>query len=548
MFPVFSFSLPLSNSGCGGNAGDYKIHVMTTFATKSDAHCGVDNFAFDCAEMQILFGAFNPDQRGFRPHTVVLHGKSGIGKSVLARKVLLSWARGELFQEMFSYVFFLRAREMPWMREGSFAELISREWPDSQASVTEIMSQPERLLFIVDGFDDLDFVFKDGDLGLCEDWGDKQPTSVLMHSLLKKALLPEASLMITVRDTGIEKLKSMVPSPRYLLVRGISVEKRMQLLLKHTKNEHRKTKVLNSVVDNYPLFNECQVPILGWLVCEALNLHEASGKRLPSSCQTLTGLYATFVFHQLTPQDPSQCCLSQEERGTLKSLCHMAVQGVWNMKFVFYGDDLGVHRLRESELSALFHMSILLRDSGPESCYTFLHPSLQEFCAALYYILEGLETEWDPYPVFLENVRSLVELRQISSNTHLLQMKRFLFGLMSKEVTGALEVLLGCPIPLVVRQGLLGWISLLGQQPSTPSPLDFLDSFHCLFETQDEDFVCLALNSFQEVWLPMNRRMDLLVSAFCLQRCQYLRKIRMDVQEGFSKDEFTEAQPLSPQE
>ncbi|GAB5581549.1 NACHT [Prionailurus iriomotensis] len=530
-----------------GNTGDYKSHVMTKFAMKLDAHHGVDNFAFDCPEMQILFDAFNPDQRGFRPHTVVLHGKSGIGKSALARKVLLYWARGELYQEMFSYVFFLHAREMPWMREVSFAELICREWPHSQVPVMEIMSQPERLLFVVDGFNDLDFAFKDADLGLCEDWGDKQPMSVLMHSLLKKVLLPEASLMITVRDTGIEKLKSMVLSPRYLLVRGISVEKRVQLLLKHMKNEHQKTKVLNSVVDNHPLFNECQVPILGWLTCEALNLHEASGKSLPPSCQTLTGLYTTFLFHHLTPRDPSQRCLSREERATLKSLCRMAVQGVWNMKFVFYGDDLSVHGLRESELSALFHMNVLLRDHGHERCYTFLHPSIQEFCAALHYVLEGLEMEWDPYPVFMENIRSLMELKQISSNAHLLQMKRFLFGLMSKEVMGALEVLLGCPVPLVVRQGLLGWISLLGQQPSTPSPLDFLDSFYCLFETQDEDFVCLALNSFQEVWLPMNRRMDVLVSAFCLRHCQYLRKIRMDVQESLSKDEFTEAQPLSPQ-
>uniref|UniRef100_A0A673UYD8 NLR family pyrin domain containing 5 n=1 Tax=Suricata suricatta TaxID=37032 RepID=A0A673UYD8_SURSU len=537
----------LKEQGCGDNAGDYKTHVMTTFATKSDAHHGVDNFAFDCPEMQTLFGVFNPDERGFRPHTVVLHGRSGIGKSALARKVLLHWARGELYQEMFSYVFFLCARELPWMREGSFADLISREWPDSQGPVTEIMSQPERLLFIIDGFDDLDFAFKDDDLGFCEDWRDKQPTSILMHSLLKKVLLPEASLMITVRDTGIEKLNSMVLSPHYLLVRGISVEKRLQLLLKHMKNEHQKTKVLNSVVDNYPLLNECQVPVLGWLISEALNLHEASGKSLAPSCQTLTGLYATFVLHQLTPRDPSQHCLSREERGTLKSLCRMAVQGVWSMKFVFYGDDLGVHRLRESELSALFHMNILHQDLGQERCYTFLHPSLQEFCAALYYVLEGLETEWDAYPVFMENIRSLVELRQISSNAHLLQMKRFLFGLMSKEVTGALEVLLGCPAPLAVRQGLLGWISLLGQQPGTPAPLDFLDSFHCLFETQNEDFVCLALNSFQEVWLPMYRQMDLLVSSFCLQRCQYLQKIRMDVQEGFAKDEFAEARPLSPQ-
>uniref|UniRef100_A0A8C0KNG3 NLR family pyrin domain containing 5 n=1 Tax=Canis lupus dingo TaxID=286419 RepID=A0A8C0KNG3_CANLU len=530
-----------------GNTWNYKDYVMTKFATKLDEYHGSENFASDYPEMQTLLGAFNPDQRGFQPRTVVLHGKSGIGKSDLARRVLLSWAQGKLYQGMFSYVFFLGAREMHCMKEGSFAELISREWPDYQVPMMDIMSQPERLLFVVDGFDDLDFAFKDNDPNLCEDWTDKQPTSVLMHSLLKKVLLPESSLMITVRDTGIEKLKSMLTSPRYLLVRGISVEKRIQLLCQHTKNEHLKTQVLHSVVDNHLLFEECQAPILGSLICEALNLQEASGKSLPPTCQTLTGLYATFVFHQLTPRDASRRCLNQEERAILKNLCLMAMRGVWNRKFVFYRDDLSVHRLRKSELSALFQTNILLQDGSHERCYTFLHVSLQDFCAALYYILEGLETEWDPYPVFMENMRSLVELKQISSNAHLFQMKRFLFGLMSKEVMGALEVLLGCPVPLVMKQGLLCWISLLGQQASTATPPDSLDAFHCLFETQDDEFVLLALNSFQEVWLPINRRMDLMVSSFCLQRCQYLQKIRMDVCESFLKDEFTEAHPLAPQ-
>ncbi|XP_014649705.1 PREDICTED: NACHT, LRR and PYD domains-containing protein 5 [Ceratotherium simum simum] len=533
--------------GHGDGKRHYKSYVMTKFAIKLDAHHDFKNFASDCPEMQTLLDAFNPDQKGFRPRTVVLHGESGIGKSALARRILLYWAQGELYQAMFSYVFFLHAREIQQIRESSFAELISREWPDSPVPVVEIMSQPERLLFVVDGFDDLDFTFKDDDTNLCEDWAEKQPTSILMCSLLKKVLLHESSLMITVRDVGIEKLKSMVVSPRYLLVGGISVEKRIQLLQEHIKNEHQKMQVLHSVVVNHPLFDKCQVSVVCSLICEALKLQEMSGKSLPPTCQTLTGLYATFVFHQLTPRDASQRFLSQEERLVLKGLCRLAVEGVWNMKFVFYGDDLGVHGLRKSELSALFHMNILLQDSHCERCYSFLHLSIQEFCAALYYVLEGLERGGDPYPLLIENMRSLMELKQIGINVHLLQMKRFLFGLMSKEVMGALEVLLGCPVPLVVKKKLLHWISLLGQQANTIAPLDFLDSFHCLFETQDEEFVRLALKGFQEVWLPMNRRMDLIVSSFCLQHCQYLRKIRMDVREIFSKDEFTEAWPMIPQ-
>uniref|UniRef100_A0A671E471 NLR family pyrin domain containing 5 n=1 Tax=Rhinolophus ferrumequinum TaxID=59479 RepID=A0A671E471_RHIFE len=534
-------------SELGGDEWHYKAHVMTKFAMMSDTHHDFKTLAPDCLQMHMLFGAFTPDQCGFRPLTVVMHGESGVGKSALARRVLLHWARGELYPSLFSYAFFLHAGEIQSRKESSFMELISREWPDSLVPVMDILSQPERLLFVVDGFDDLDVAFKEDDTHLCDDLAEKQPVSVLMRSLLKKVLLPEASLIITVRDVGVENLQAVVTSPRYLLVEGMSMERRTQLFLEHMKNEHQKIQVLHSVVDNDQLFGKCQVPVVWSLICQALQMQEASGKSLPHTCQILTGLYVTFVAHQLTPRDAFGCCLGREERAVLKAVCRMAVEGVWNAKFVFYGDDLRVHGLTPSELCALFHMDILLPDGPGERYYTFPHPSLQEFCAALYYILEGLEREWETHPLFVENIRTLMELKQISINAHLLQVKRFLFGLMNKEVMRVLENLLGCPIPAVVKRALLHWIRLLGQQAHTTTPLDFLDCFYCLFETQDEEFVRLALNSFQAVWLSINRRMDLLVSSYCLQHCQYLWKIQMDVREIFSEDEVTEAWPMIPQ-
>ncbi|XP_036162425.1 NACHT, LRR and PYD domains-containing protein 5 [Myotis myotis] len=535
------------DQGQGGDKENYKHHVKKRFATVSGVHHSFKTFAADCPQMQMLSGAFAPDQQGFRPLTVVLHGRPGVGKSALARRILLHWARGELYPGVFSYVFFLDARDIPWRRRSSFTELISREWPDPEVPVANIMSQPDRLLFVVDGFDDLDVAPENADLNVCDNWTEKRPVSDLMCSLLKKALLPESSLIVTVRDESLEKLCSMLISPRYLFIEGIAMEKRIQVFLKHVKNEDQKTQVLHEVLDNHVLIDRCQVSVTWWLLCRALELQTASGKGLPPTCQVLTGLYATFVAHQLAPRDGPGRCLSPDERVVLKGLCRMAVQGVWARKFVFYSDDLGIHGLTEPELSVLFHKYILLRDSQGERCFTFLHPSLQEFYAALYYVLEGLEAEWEPHALCIENSKSLKELKQVSFNVHVLQMKRFLFGFMNKEVVRALEDLLGCPVALVVRRVLLQWVSLLGQQATTTSPLDFLDSFYCLFETQDEEFVRLALRSFREVRLTMNRPMDLKVSSFCLQHCQRLREIQMDVREIFPEDEATEAWPVVPQ-
>ncbi|OWK15656.1 NLRP5 [Cervus elaphus hippelaphus] len=170
--------------------------------------------------------------------------------------------------------------------------------------------------------------------------------------------------------------------------------------------------------------------------------------------------------------------------------------------------------------------------------YAFSHLRLQEFFAALFYILRGVEGDGEGCPLFPQSTKSLTELRQVDLNAHLVQMKRFLFGLVSREAMRALETLLGCPVAPVAKQQLLHWICLLGQHPAAAAaPPDLLEAFYCLFETQDGEFVRLASNGFREVWLQLNRPMDLTVSSFCLRHCQQLRKVRLDVRET-PKDEL----------
>ncbi|XP_052036281.1 NACHT, LRR and PYD domains-containing protein 5-like [Apodemus sylvaticus] len=518
-----------------GDLQDYKDQMIAKFDRSVDLQ-------YDSSEMEVLSDAFKLQRETFRPHTIILHGQPGVGKSALARSIVLGWAHGKLYQDM-SCVFFFSIRERKWTEKSSLEQLIAKEWPGSWAPVTKIMSHPERLLFVIDGLDEMHAVLQHDNMTLCRDWKDEQPIYILMYSLLRKALLPQSFLIITSRNTGLEKLKSMVVSPLYILVGGLSAWRRSQLILENISDDSQRMQVFHSVIENHHLFDQCQAPSVCSLVCEALQLQKELGNRCTLPCQTLTGLYAPLVFHKLTLRRPSQGVLSQEEQITLVGLCRMAAEGVWTMRSVFYDDDLKTYSLKESEISALFHMNILLQDGrSSEKCYIFFHISLQDFFAALYYVLKGLG-KWHQHFSFIKIQMSITEVKR-SDITHLLGMRRFLFGLMNKDILKTLKVLFGCPVTPTIKQKLGHWVSLIGQQVNGTSPMDTLDAFYSLFESQDEEFVHTVLNGFQEVWLLVNQKMDLMVSSYCLQHCQNLKAIRVDIRDLLSMDDTHELCPI----
>ncbi|ELK09148.1 NACHT, LRR and PYD domains-containing protein 9 [Pteropus alecto] len=125
-------------------------------------------------EYEELSAAYTAGQTGQHSLTMVLQGSQGIGKTTLLRKVMLEWAEGNLWREKFTFVFFLDGCDMNSITETSLVGLLSRDWPGSAEPIEDIFSQPEKVLFIIDGFEELKFdldlntncVFKSG-LGNC---------------------------------------------------------------------------------------------------------------------------------------------------------------------------------------------------------------------------------------------------------------------------------------------------------------------------------------------------------------------------------------------
>ena len=494
-----------------------------------------ENFCHEIAQegRELLERLFDEDVgTKEQPQTVVLQGAAGIGKTTLVRMMMLDWAQGNLYQQKFTYVFYLNAREINQLRERSFVQLLSKDWPSTEGPIERIMSQPSSLLFIIDSFDELNFAFEEPEFVLCADWTQVHPVSFLMSSLLRKVMLPESSLLVTTKLTAWKKLKPLLKNQHSIQLLGMSEDARQEYIYQFFEDQSWAFQVFSSLRNNAMLFNMCKVPAVCWVVCNCLEQQVEKGGDITLTCKTTTSLFACYISNLLTQVDRSFPGLPSQTQ--LRSLCHLAAKGVWTMTYVFYKENLRRHGLVKSDVSIFLDTNILQKDTEYENCYVFTHLHIQEFFAAMFYVLPG---SWNTRDDSLQSFDNLELVLESSSykDPHLLQMRCFLFGLLNEDRMKQLEETFNCTMSLEVKWTILQWMEMLGNSEQLPSHLVFLELFFHLYETQDDVFVSQAMRYFQKVVINIYEEIHLPLSSFCLKHCQRLRTVKLMVTEVFEK-------------
>ncbi|XP_031817326.1 NACHT, LRR and PYD domains-containing protein 12 [Sarcophilus harrisii] len=472
-------------------------------------------------EMVALFDPFK--ETGVQPRTVVLQGAAGIGKTTLASKVMLDWAEGNLFQERFDYVFYLTCRELNPLgeREISFADLIANDWPGPKAPMAEIMSQPERLLFIIDGLDELKFPCNEHRYDLCKDWKQKEPVSILLSSLLRKTLLPEACLLLTTRLTALGKFCPLLESPRHVEILGFSVQQRKEYFCKFFRDKDLGKKAFHLVKGNDTLFTMCSVPLMNWVVCTCLKQQMEKGQDPVQALKTTTALYMCYLSNLIIPDDKN--FIPQHLRG----LCRLAAEGIWDRKLLFEEEDLRRNTLEAADVSAFLDMNLFQKDSGCENCYSFIHLSFQEFFAAIFYVMNTEKEGMKSSDASIPGVRELLEECSGLNSSFVVLVVRFLFGFLNVETAKELERKFRCRMSLKIKSQLLQWAQ--GETERNiqyhQSMLYFREFYSHLYETQDSEFVTQVLDNIQEIKVQVYHQYDALNAAFCIKHCYKARKI-----------------------
>ncbi|XP_075784916.1 NACHT, LRR and PYD domains-containing protein 3-like [Pelodiscus sinensis] len=475
---------------------------------------------------------FDPDGNQQNPRTVVLQGAAGIGKTMTARKIMLDWASGKLFWKKFDYVFYINCREInrdiknQSVQNQSVADLAEKNFPNEIRPIKEIFEKPEKLLFIIDGFDELNSLLDIGDNMLCTDPFEKRTVDTTLCSLLRKKVLQKSFLLITTRPTALEKLQQKLEFPRYAEIMGFSAAERKEYFHKFFCDEKKATQAFNFVKENEMLFTMCFVPIVCWIICTVMKQQMEKKEDLTQTSKTTTSVYLLFLSNLLTDHLPDSQIRIQQSNTILWKLCSLAADGILERKILFEEEDLKKHNLSESNIHSLFlNTSIFQKDTECENFYSFIHLSFQEFFAAMYYVLE--EDEEAKKKSSTKDMTRLLKIYGASKNNYLMLTVRFLFGLLNKERLNDIEEKLHCKTSSGIEQDLLKWFEAEAKKISSlyyktnEEQRDQLELFHCLYEKQEEEFAKSAMDNFQEIRLEHLRltTMDEIALSFCVKNC-----------------------------
>ncbi|XP_040589930.1 NACHT, LRR and PYD domains-containing protein 8 isoform X2 [Mesocricetus auratus] len=472
--------------------------------------------------------------QGRQPKTVVIHGIPGIGKTTLARKMMVQWARNEFYAHKFKFAFYFHCRELHRLGEFSFSELIERQRLRPRALVSKILSRPDQLLLLLDGFEELTFPLITGPAGLMEDWNQKLPGPVLLSSLLSKRMLPEATLLIMVRSTSWRGIKLLVKYPFHVTLTGFNRIEALNYLRLYFTSKTISDQAVDFAKKNSTLLSMCRVPVVCWVVCCCLRTQIQKMVDLTKACPNATSVFVLYlanllptIFKKLPYGDYQQ---------QLEGMCCLAAQGMWNLKSVFDKRDFQCVMVDETTIDTFLYVNILRKLEGQGDRYVFALFTFQEIFCALFYILYFPERMKCYYPLSFMTIWNLITFSR-ERTMYGYQMGLFLFGLFNEECAGI--VMRSFQYSLCLRNK-LNAISVITRLKDYEG-YEYSQLFHCLCETREEAYVKYVLLGYQKVSLKIKNQEDLQTSAFCLKLCRDLKKMELI----FSRNFYNELWPSS---
>ncbi|XP_042574762.1 NACHT, LRR and PYD domains-containing protein 1 homolog isoform X2 [Cyprinus carpio] len=492
-------------------------------------------------ESSHLNSLFNPDNHGISPSSVILQGNSGNGKTLTVQKIMMDWASDKLFKERFDIVFHLKCKEINRIPgRKSLVEILSYSCSLTPDQISQILKQlPEKVLFIIDGFDELKLTQDIYYMSPHTDVIQKAPAEVTLCALLRGHILPESFLLVTTRSTATDTLSNLLKGPqRFTEIMGFSQKGVEEYFQKFFQDEQLFRRAYTFVKANENLFTACSIPVICWIICTTIKERFRVGADVSSGLETTTSIYVDFVSTLLKHHCQG---LSQPVPTLLRSLGQLAERGMLEQQVLL--DENTVYETVSDPVANPFLCKFLFkRRICQETMFSFMHLSFQEFFTALYCVILDEEESQRK----LSQLISVQNSRWLSDPPRFAAVVQFAFGLLNKDVRYTLRKTLGLFVHPNTQALLKEWILKELQIDILHDRTLFI--LHCLYELHEEDFVIKAMKSWSRInaYASFLTRTDCWALLYCSQCCQSIEELDLLSCIGLTSEKLMMILPALP--
>ena len=330
-----------------------------------------------------------------RLRLVLIEGEPGIGKSTLAKELVLRWVnQSDQFLNKHKIVIFIQLRFGAYHNVTSVYDLFI---DTGEIEMKELISEVKKskgtgVLWILDGFDELPYHLR-----------NLKEQSVFIQ-LINGTILPKSTVIVTGRPVASRPLLRLLENDsKRISLRGFDSNK----TLEYAKNYFKDNGTLldfqsyysgNSMIENM-LYN----PMNCYIVCTIFNDFIANGdKQYP---RTMTELYNKYI-HILLKRHLIDAKLVDDidykmpqkliQESHFKFLeLDLHVENIWNnfslLSEIAYKGTIEQQYIFGSELHNVTKLSMMDTIVGfyvfdPDESSSFIHTTLQEYFAAVYLI------------------------------------------------------------------------------------------------------------------------------------------------------------------